>query len=202
MHDKNHDTFFDENTQEEQASNQLLSMINGYEKKIRTDIKAGTKVTGTVSRIGSEFIFVDIGSRNEAMIKVLEFASEEGGVSVKPGDKISAFVESNNSDEIMLSKSIGGSSAPVQDLFDALNNKIPVQGKVTGVSTSGLNVKIMGHKAFCPISQIEIKFTDDVNTYLGKNLDFMISRITEGGRNIVLSRIPLLEQNYDAKLDE
>ena len=102
----------------------------------------------------------------------------------------------------MLSKSIGGSSAPVQDLFDALNNKIPVQGKVTGVSTSGLNVKIMGHKAFCPISQIEIKFTDDVNTYLGKNLDFMISRITEGGRNIVLSRIPLLEQNYDAKLDE
>lgn len=203
MNDKNHDNFFDENTQEKQASDQLLQMINSYDKKIITDLKVGSKVTGTVTRIGSEFVFVDVGGKNEAMIKKIEVVAEEDGeISVNPGDKITAFVVSNSSNETILSKSIGGQSSPVQDLYDALNNHVPVQGKVTGVNISGLNVKVMGHRAFCPISQIDIKFTEDVNSYLGKNLDFMITRITEGGRNIVLSRIPLLEQSLFEKMDE
>lgn len=202
MNDKNHDNFFDEHNQEQQASNQLLQMINDYDKKIRTDIKVGSKVSGIVTRIGSEYVFVDIGGKNEAMMKLMELSDENGELTVKPGEKITAFVVSNSSDETFLSKSLGGQSAPVQDLFDALNNHVPVQGKVTGVNISGLSVKIMGHRAFCPISQIDIKFTEDVNCYLGKNLDFMITRITEGGRNVVVSRIPLLEQGLEDKLDE
>jgi small subunit ribosomal protein S1 len=202
MHDKNYDNFFDENKQEEQASSQLLEMIDGCDKKIRIEVPAGSKVTGTVSRIGSEFVFVDIGGRNEAMIKAHELFNEDGVLTVAVGDKFNAFVVSTTGDETILSKSMGGQSMPVEDLFDALNNGIPVQGKVTGVGVGGLTVKVLGHRAFCPISQIDIKFTDDVNVFLGKNLDFVITRITEGGRNVVLSRIPLLEQTLGVKFDD
>ena len=169
-------------------------MINDFEHKTPANIKVGSKVSGTVSRIGSEFIFVDIGGKNEAMIKKVELTDENGEITVKEKDKITAYVVSNNDSETILSKSISGHSSPIQDLYDALNNKVPVQGKVTGVNIGGLNLKIMGHRAFCPISQIDVKFTEDVNSYLGKNLDVMITRITEGGRNIVVSRIPLLEE--------
>lgn len=202
MNDKNHDNFFDENTKEQQESNQLLEMINSYDKKVKTELKVGAKVTGTVTRIGSEYVFVDIGGKNEAMIKPIELMNESGELNVKEGEKITAFIVSNSSDETMISKSLGAQSSSVQDLYDALNNKVPVQGKVTGVNIGGLNVKIMGHRAFCPISQIDIKFTEDVNSYLGKNLDFMVTRITEGGRNVVVSRIPLLEQGLGEKLDK
>lgn len=202
MNDKNHDNFFDEHSQDQQSSQDLLQMINDFEQKTPANIKVGSKVSGTVSRIGSEFIFVDIGGKNEAMIKKVELTDENGEITVKEKDKISAYVVSNNDTETVLSKSISGHSSPVQDLYDALNNKVPVQGKVTGVNIGGLNLKIMGHRAFCPISQIDVKFTEDVNSYLGKNLDVMITRITEGGRNIVVSRIPLLEEGLKSKLEE
>ncbi|NLL13194.1 MAG: S1 RNA-binding domain-containing protein [Fibrobacter sp.] len=202
MNDKNHDNFFDEHSQDQQASQDLLQMINDFEHKTPANIKVGSKVSGTVSRIGSEFIFVDIGGKNEAMIKKVELTDENGEITVKEKDKITAYVVSNNDSETILSKSISGHSSPIQDLYDALNNKVPVQGKVTGVNIGGLNLKIMGHRAFCPISQIDVKFTEDVNSYLGKNLDVMITRITEGGRNIVVSRIPLLEEGLKTKLEE
>jgi hypothetical protein len=42
MNDKNDDTFFDENKAEDKNA-ELLNMINAYDKKIRTDIKVGSK---------------------------------------------------------------------------------------------------------------------------------------------------------------
>jgi small subunit ribosomal protein S1 len=52
------------------------------------------------------------------------------------------------------------------------------------------------------VSQIDIKFTEDVNQFLSKTMDFVITKVSEGGRNIVVSRIPLLEQGLEVKLDE
>ena len=201
MFDKDHDTFFDDTTNTDQAaSDQLMKMIDSHDKKIRTDIKPGSRVTGTVTRIGAEYVFVEIGTKNEALIKINEL-KDENGLSVKPGDKVTAFVVSDNSEGTVLSKSLGGHSAPIQDVIDAMNNRVPVQGKVTGINKGGLNVKIMGHRAFCPVSQIDVKFTDDVNSFLGKTLDFIVTKVSEGGRNIVLSRIPLLEQDLNTRLD-
>jgi small subunit ribosomal protein S1 len=194
------DNFFDEPSADDQKSDQLLKMIESYDKKLISDIRPGTKVQGTVTRIGSEYVFIDIGSKNEALIRVGELIGDNDDVSAKVGDKVNAFVVSNMNNETILSKSLGGNSAAIQDLIDAMENKVPVQGKVTGVAKAGLNVKIMGHRAFCPVSQIDIKFTDDVNGYLNKQLDFVITKITEGGRNIVVSRIPLLEVDLEEKI--
>ncbi len=198
---KERDDFFDEQSGNDQASDQLLKMIEQYDKKVRTDITPGLKVTGKVTRIGSEYVFIDIGAKNEALMKVTELSGENGELSVKVGDKISAFVVSDRADEIILSKSMGGQSVPVSELIEAMNSRVPVQGKVTGINKGGLNVKIMGNRAFCPVSQIDIKFTEDINSYLGKTMDFVITRITEGGRNIVVSRIPLIEQDLGSRFD-
>lgn len=200
MQNKN-DNFFDDLSADDQSSDQLMKLIESHDKKIIKDVKPGTKVNGTVARIGSEYVFVDIGTKNEALMKFSEFLNAEKVPEVNIGDKISAFVISNNNNETILSRSLGGSSAAIQDVLDAMENQVPVQGKVTGVNKGGLNVKIMGHKAFCPISQIDIKFTEDVNVYLDKVYDFIVTRVTEGGRNIVVSRVPLLEQNLGSKLD-
>jgi small subunit ribosomal protein S1 len=79
---------------------------------------------------------------------------------------------------------------------------VPVEGKVTGINKGGFNVRIMGEKAFCPVSQIDLKYVEDQTKYLNASLPFVITRITEGGRNIVVSRIPLLEQDMLNRLDD
>jgi small subunit ribosomal protein S1 len=194
MLDKKHDGFFDEVTPEDRKSDELKKMVlDGYEKPIKTYSK-GDKVTGKVTRIGTEYVFIDIGAKSEAMIKVSELAD----AGVQPGDEVSGFIVSQSGGETMVSRSVGsGGSADIGALRDALNTRVPVQGKVTGVSKAGLTVKIMGHRAFCPVSQIDVKFTSDVNEYLGKVLDFVITKITEGGKNIVVSRVPLFEAGLE-----
>ncbi len=122
MQDKN-DNFFDDITNVDQSSDQLMKMIESYDKKIVTDIKVGSKVQGTVNRIGSEFVFIDIGIKNEALMKFNEFSNDDGTLNVKPGDKINAFVVSNNNNETILSKSLGANSAAIQDVIDAMENQ-------------------------------------------------------------------------------
>ncbi|MDR2578594.1 MAG: S1 RNA-binding domain-containing protein [Chitinispirillales bacterium] len=192
MLDKKHDSFFDEETPDDRKSGELMQMLDGYDKPIKT-FSSGEKVSGKVTQIGSEYVCVDIGAKNEALMKVAELAGESGELSVKVGDTVSGSVVSQRDGETIISKSMSGGTADIGALRDALNARVPVQGKVTGVSKAGLTVKIMGHRAFCPVSQIDVKFTSDVNEYLGKTLDFVITRITEGGKNIVVSRVPLFE---------
>jgi small subunit ribosomal protein S1 len=203
MLDKKDDRFFDEKTVEDDASADLMKMIDAKKEVVTDNFAPGTKVTGKVVRIGSEYVFVDIRGKNEAVISRAEVLGKDGAVVVAVGDELTAYVVSNASGETVLSKSLAGKgrTAAIQEILDALNNQVPVQGKVTGINKGGINVKVLGHRAFCPSSQIDIKFTEDINGYLGKTLDFMITRVTEGGRNIVLSRVPLLEGDLGKKID-
>jgi len=200
---KKDDTFFDEKTADDDASENLRKMIDAKGSSIKTSLAVGAKVTGTVTTIGSKYLFVDIGARNEAVIAVAELKDKQGALAAKVGDKLTAYIVSDTAGETVLSKSFSGKgrTAAVQELMDAMNNRVPVQGKVTGINKGGLNVKVLGNRAFCSKSQIDIKFTDNVNSYLGKTLDFVITRITEGGRNVVVSRIPLLEGDLEKKID-
>ncbi|MDR3013118.1 MAG: S1 RNA-binding domain-containing protein [Chitinispirillales bacterium] len=193
MLDKKHDGFFDEDTSENRKSDELMKMIElgGHDKQMKS-FSVGDKVSGTVSRISADSLFVDIGAKNEAVMKMSDTDAD-----VKAGDTVSGFIVSKSGGETVISKSMAAAVGGVDMLRDALNARLPVQGKVTGVSKSGLTVKIMGHRAFCPVSQIDVKFTSDVNEYLGKTLDFVITRITEGGKNIVVSRVPLFEASLE-----
>jgi small subunit ribosomal protein S1 len=204
MLDKKQDTFFDDHKESDTASEKekLLKMMDSFEKKIIFDIKIGTKVEGIITKIGPEFLYIDIQTKNDAIIKRSEFEDENKNLLIKIGDTISAYILSNTSDEIILSKKLSSQTTDKQGIFDALKNQIPVQGKVTAVSKDGLTVKIFGQRAFCPISQIDTKFTEDVNSYLDKTMDFVITKISEGGKNIIVSRIPLLEQGLIDKIIE
>lgn len=203
MLNKKDDTFFDEKNADDVASENLLQMINNANTEVRTDLAPGAKMTGRVTKIGPGYVFVDIGAKSEAVIAVGEVKNKDGTLAVAPGDTVTAYVVSDTNGEIMLSKSLAGKgrTAAVQELLDAMQSRVPVQGKVTGINKGGLNVKVLGNRAFCPVSQIDLKFTDNINAYLGKTMDFVITRITEGGRNVVVSRIPLLEVDLEKKID-
>jgi small subunit ribosomal protein S1 len=202
MNEKNYDDYFEEKSDSEKPQESLLKMINTMKTDPEMDFREGQKVSGAVVSIGKDNLFVDIGGKNEACIKVAEFTDENGAVSVKPGDTIQAFVIAASENEITLSKSISGQRGETQSLIDLMKNRAPVQGKITGINKGGFNVNIMGKRAFCPVSHIDLKYVEDPNVYLSRSLTFVISRITEGGRNIVLSRLPLLENEMEAELDE
>ncbi|MBD3392903.1 MAG: S1 RNA-binding domain-containing protein [Chitinivibrionales bacterium] len=202
MQDKNDDGFFEEKAAGRSPEEQLMAMIDSQDTETPEDFDIGARVSGTVLRVGKEYAFVDIGGKNEAMIAVGELSNKNGEVTVKEGDPVEGYVVSTENDETMLSQSLGGRKAGKSELTHAMKSGLPVQGKVTGVNKGGFNVNVMGHRAFCPLSHIDTTYVDDPNKYLSRSFPFAISRMTEGGRNIVVSRLPVLEQDLAARIDE
>jgi small subunit ribosomal protein S1 len=67
----------------------------------------------------------------------------------------------------------------------------------------GFSIKISASaNAFCPYSQMDTKKIDNVADYLGKKFDFIVVEYAENGRNIVLSRRPLLQKIEQEKITE
>jgi small subunit ribosomal protein S1 len=59
-------------------------------------------------------------------------------------------------------------------------------------------VEIMNRRAFCPVSQIDARFVENPEAYVGNTYPFLITKLEERGRNVVVSRRILLERERQA----
>jgi len=166
------------------------------------DFHAGGIVTGIVVKITKETIFVDLGGKSEGMVGVEEFLDKGGNVTVKKGDRLELRIASVR-DGIHLSKGIKVHGAEALDLLrDAKENLVPVEGRVTGVNKGGFEVEVSGHRAFCPVSQMELRFCEKPEEHIGSKYMFRIMEITDRGRNILVSRRVLLQEEQEKKMIE
>lgn len=167
------------------------------EKKIQRD----TRVEGTVVSIGEEWIFVDVGAKSEANIAREELLDENGELSVQVGDRLTAYVVRPTDGEILLSVKMTA-AASEDAIRGAHRSGVPVEGVVVAERKGGFSVTIFGKQAFCPYSQIDIQHGGVAADYVGQRLTFRITEYSDRGRNIVLSRRDLLEEERRQKVAE
>lgn len=164
--------------------------------------KVGDKVSGTVIEIGAEQVFVDLGGKAEASMDIANLRDAEGNVTVAVGDPLDAIVTSIDADTgaLVLGTRHGKHVHGNAELENAFRNGLPVDGQFTGVTKGGLEVKIAGHRAFCPASQADIRFIEDLSVLVGERAPFRITKY-EGGRrlNLVVSRRALLEEEQASR---
>ncbi|MGE0320687.1 MAG: 30S ribosomal protein S1 [Polyangiaceae bacterium] len=155
----------------------------------------GETVEGTVIQIGADSVFVDVGTARDARIDRGELVDKSGKLTVAVGDKLRATVVEASSLGARLSLGVGrgGQGVDSQMLEAALSSGVPVAGQVSKAVKAGLEVDIAGVRAFCPASQVELSFVQDLAPYVGQTLDFRILEIKDGGRSVIVSRRALLE---------
>jgi len=88
------------------------------------------------------------------------------------------------------------------ELEQAMAHRIPIEGLVTGENKGGFEVQIGGVRAFCPGSQIDRRRPGErvpAAEYIGQRFRFRVTRIDAGGRNVVVSRRELLEEEAEAQ---
>jgi small subunit ribosomal protein S1 len=159
----------------------------------RPRLQVGQVIKGRVLQIGEETIFVDVGGKGEALIERAEFTDDEGKLTVAVGDDIEATVVSTG-DEVRLSHRLLQGIQARQGLAIAAETGLPVEGRVAAVIKGGYEVTVAGLRAFCPFSQMDLRRVEAPEALVGRVLEFRISRYSEQGRNIVLSRRALLEE--------
>jgi small subunit ribosomal protein S1 len=163
-------------------------------------IERGQTLEGKVVGIGPEVAFVDVGGKGEATIDIEELKDSDGRLEVSVGDRIQAVVVST-AGGLILSRKLARKAATDRQLEDAFHTGLPVEGKVVRSVKGGFEVQIARHRAFCPISQIDTIRTDG-SAHEGRVYRFRIVEYKDGGRNLVVSRRALLEEEQRARADE
>jgi small subunit ribosomal protein S1 len=84
----------------------------------------------------------------------------------------------------------------------AAQTGMPVEGRVAGVIKGGYEVTVGGLRAFCPFSQMDLRRPDNEQDFVGRVLEFRVTKFAEGGRNVVVSRRALLEEQAAKAAEE
>jgi small subunit ribosomal protein S1 len=167
----------------------------------RRALATGDVVKGRILQIGDETVFVDVGSKGEALIERAELLDDQGNMKLGVGDEIEATVV-RTGDEVRLSYRLLQGNQARQGLAVAADTGLPVEGRVAAVIKGGYEVTVAGLRAFCPFSQMELRRVDAPEAYVGRVLEFRIARYGEQGRNIVLTRRALLEEQAAVAAEE
>jgi small subunit ribosomal protein S1 len=154
--------------------------------------KVGDLVKGKIVTVGKDAVFVDLGGKAEGQLEREQVSDKEGKLLVKVGDEVEARVMSDAGGFLSLKIKLGRGPQASAELAQAAELGVPVEGTVTEVIKGGLSVDVAGVRGFCPASQIDNRFVEDLAQFVGQKLSFKISRYEP--RNLVLSRRALLEE--------
>jgi small subunit ribosomal protein S1 len=76
----------------------------------------------------------------------------------------------------------------------AFNEKTTITGLVTGVIKGGVEVDVDGMRAFAPGSHVDLRLGADLSHLVAKRLSFAVTQYAKRGRDLVLSRRGMLEE--------
>ncbi len=166
----------------------------------RKHLKVGDKVKAKIFQLGADTAFLTLGGKSEAMIDLGELKDEEGILRLGVGDEVEAHVVETGARGIILSRKLSKGAASLSMLSEARNSGMPVEGLVLAVNKGGLEVAIGEVRAFCPSRQVDIRFVEKLDGYVGEKLLFRVTEVKE--RNVVLSRRSILEDEQKEKAAE
>ncbi len=199
--DRMNDDRMNDETENDSPEESFAELFENYSRGMNQDIQVGDKIRGKIISIGKDTVFMDTGTKIDGAVEKAELLDENGECPCRIGDELELYVTRVTENEIVLSKAISGIGG-LNQLHDALSQKIPVEGKVTATRKGGFDVEILKRRAFCPVSQLDIAYIESPEDYVGQTFSFLITRIEEKGKNIVVSRRELLQQQRDAEQKE
>ena len=177
-------------------------LLDLYDRSFR-NISEGEVIAGTVLKVSSTEVVVDVGYKSEGIIAVNEFLDENGKVTVEAGDTVDVLLErtEDRDGHIVLSREKAEKMKIWDEVELAYADRRVVLGRVIERIKGGLAVDI-GVRAFLPGSQIDVRPVRNLDALRGQELRMRVIKVNKKRGNIVLSRKALLEEeNAEKKKD-
>ena len=186
----------DQNDHEEEMEDEegsFAELLESYQAGMSENLKVGDKIKGKIIAMDNTSVFVDTGTKIDGVVDKQDLMDDSDAFPYEQGDQLELYVVKVDESEIKLSRAIAGIGG-LNMLQEAYKSDIPVEGKVKAVIKGGFQVDVLQRTAFCPISQMDTKYVQTPEDYVGKTYQFMVKRFEDNGRNIVLSRRVILEK--------
>ncbi len=184
-----------ETTVEQASMEDFEAMLaeSGMGEPQRVSFSVGDKVAAHVVNIGDKYVYFELPGRAEALSPIAEFQDKEGALTLAEGDSIDVYVTDTRSG-IQVGRKLSSREFASELIEQAFASGVPIEGRVTGTNKGGFEVEIQGVRAFCPMSQIELGFTEEPDVHVGNSYLFRVTKYGEDGRNVVVSRTAILEE--------
>ncbi|MFC1843625.1 30S ribosomal protein S1 [Thermodesulfobacteriota bacterium] len=169
----------------------------------KKQLTPGQKIQAVVVGASQDSIFLDVGGKSEGFVDRKELEDETGNVTVATGDTLEVYFLSSARNEMLFTTKIGGGSTSRAHLEEAYRSSIPLEGFIKKEIKGGFEVTVAGNvRTFCPFSQMDIKRISDPEDYIDQHMLFKITEYKENGRNIILSRRIILEEEREEKREQ
>ena len=179
----------------EDISDDLMNeMIDGT----LTDFDEGDLVKGTVVKLEHDEVLLDIGFKSEGVIPSRELSIRKDADPsdiVALGDEIEALVlqKEDKDGRLILSKKRAEYERAWIQVEEKFKAGEVVTGEVIEVVKGGLILDI-GLRGFLPASLVDLRRVNDLDMYLGTEIEARVIEMDRNRNNVVLSRRVLLEE--------
>lgn len=171
----------------------LMNQINPSEP---TPDEKG-RIAGVIIEVRDGEVFVDVGGKSEAFLKIDEFPEDE---PPKPGQRLSFVHQGVDRESGLVRLSLR--EARLEAEFDSLQVGDVIEARVTGVNLGGLELITNQIRVFMPKSQVDLMRVEDFAPYIARKLECQITEINRKGKTLVVSRRKILEHQREEMREE
>ncbi len=170
-----------------------------FEASIKKE-KSGSLVEGIIVAIKDEdeSILVDVGKKQEGVLRKSEILDENGELIFNIGDKITVVITGYRNERPGLSYKKAIKSKKVEEFISGYSEDVEViiDGVIVGKNKGGYIVENDDVEFFLPKSQAYFK---DSNTIVGKKVKAKVIKVDKDAKSIVISRKVLIELDREKR---
>jgi len=157
-------------------------------------LEPDSRVRGRVIAVRRDQVFVDLGSREQGVVPLAQFAA-----APEVGAFIDVQVQRFQAEEGLYELVIPGSAVSVENWSDLQPGAV-VEARITGHNTGGLECEVNHIRGFIPVSHIALYRVEDLAQFVGQSWPCLVMEANAERRKLVLSRRAVLErERQDAK---
>ena len=177
-------------------------LLDQFEQE-QASLQEGEVVRGTVVGISERGVVIDFGYKSEGIVNPAEF-TENGEITVKPGDEVEVLVKSMETADGLpvLSRADAVRMKAWDDLEKAYQDGTTVKGRVSDRIKGGLRVDIDGIAAFLPGSQVDVRPVRNLDSLRNQIIEAKVIKLNRKRSNVVLSRKAVIEQENTGRKDQ
>lgn len=197
------DWIIEEVIKEMEEMKETMGMAEAAESK-KTP-KKGSVVQGKVVEVEKEKAFIDVGGKTEGVLEISEASFrniEDLTEVISVGDEFSVKIIDleNKNGEMRVSKRRAEEKEAIDKLLKAKEDGEVISVEVYEAVKGGILVDV-GIRGFIPASLVDVGYIEDLNQFVGKNIEVMVEEVDLENRKYILSRKAVIEKELEKVWD-
>ena len=162
-------------------------------------VREGDILTGTVINVSETEVTLDLKYYTEGIIRLEDYSSNQDIILkdvVHVGDEISATVirTDDGQGHILLSSKEANDTLAWEKLKACMENGTNLTVKIGGVVKSGVIAYVEGIRGFIPASQLALGYVENLEDWLGQEIEVRVITVDEEKERLVLSARDILRE--------